>query len=118
MKWCNICEIECEDTAPTCPKCGASLSDVDVSKRGFDDMVSGDYQVLTHIFDNVEANVFTAYLNSNGIETYVHYEGNGPYKSLLIEPSTDGTSIFVLSNQFEDAKVLMDQFEYVHETLD
>lgn len=46
----------------------------------------------------------------------MHYEGNGPYKSLLIEPSTDGTSIFVLSSQLEDAKALMDQFEYVHES--
>ncbi len=116
MKWCNNCEIECEDTMEACPKCGASLSDVDVSAHDFDDMVSGDFEVLTHIFDNVEADVFTAYLNSNGIETYVHYEGNGPYKTLLIEPGTDGTSIFVSSDQLEDAKALMEQFVYTHES--
>ena len=117
MKWCNKCEIECEDTMETCSKCGASLSDVDVSEHEFDDMVSGDYEVLTHIYDNVEADVFAAYLDSNGIKTYVHYEGHGPYKTLLIEPGTDGTSIFVSSDQLEDAKILMEQFEYKHESL-
>jgi hypothetical protein len=80
-------------------------------------MVSGDYEVLTHIYDNVEADVFAAYLESNGIKTYVHYEGHGPYKTLLIEPGTDGTSIFVSSDQLEDAKSLMEQFEYKHESL-
>lgn len=116
MKWCNNCEIECEDTVETCPKCGASLSDVAVSAHDFDDMVSGEFEVLTHISDNVEADLFTAYLNSNGIETYVHYEGNGPYKTLLIEPGTEGTSIFVSSDQLEEAKSLMEQYEYTHES--
>jgi len=116
MKWCNKCEIECSDSTETCPKCGASLSDVDVSEHDFDDMVRGNFEVLTHIYDNVEANLFTAYLNSNGIETYVHYELNGPYKTLLIEPGTEGTIILVSSNQLEDAKVLMEQYEYISES--
>ncbi len=84
MKWCNNCEIEIKDTMETCPKCDASLSDVDVSSHDFDDMVNGDYELLTHISDNVEADLFTAYLNSNKIKTYVHYEANGPYKTLLL----------------------------------
>lgn len=116
MKWCNNCEIECEDSVVACPECGASLSDVEISEHDFDDMVSGDFDILTHISDNVEADVFTAYLNANGIETYVHYEGNGPYKTLLLEPGTEATAIFVASKQLEDAKVLMDAFEYVHES--
>ncbi len=116
MKWCNQCEIECEDTMEVCQECGASLSDVDVSEHDFDDMVSGDFEVLTHIFDNVEVDVITAYLNANGIKTYVHYESNGPYKTLLLEPGTEGTAIFVLSDQLEDAKVLMEQFDYKHES--
>lgn len=116
MKWCNNCNIECEDTMEVCSKCGASLSDVYISDHDFDDAVDGDFELLTHILDNVEANVFISYLDANGIETYVHYEGEGPYKTLLIEPGTDGTSIFVLSDQLEVAKTLMEQFEFVHES--
>ena len=116
MKWCNSCEIECEDTFDACPTCGESLSDVLKTEHDFDDMVSGDYETLTHIRDNVEANVFISYLNSNGIETYVHYENEGPYKALLTEPGTEGTLILVSSNQLEDAKVLMEAFEYDHES--
>jgi len=116
MKWCNVCEIECEDNAETCPKCGKSLSDVLKSEHDFDDMVNGDYDILAHIDDNVEVDVLVSYLNSNGIETYVHYEKNGPYKTLLLEPGADKTIVLVASNQLEDAKVLYEQFEYKHET--
>ncbi len=116
MKWCNNCEIECEDTIETCQKCGASLSDIDVTSNDFDDMVTGDYEVLTCISDNLEADLFTAYLNSNGIETYVHYEGNGPYKALLLEPGIEGTSIFVSSPQLEEAKALMHEYKYMNES--
>lgn len=115
MKWCNVCEIECEDTMEACPKCGASLSDVYISDHDFDDVVDGDFELLTHIKDNVEANVLISYLNSSGVETYVHYEENGPYKTLLLEPGMEDTSIFVLSDQLELAKELLDQFEFVHE---
>lgn len=115
MKWCNNCETECEESNETCLKCGASLSDVYVSENELDDVASEEFEILTYISDNVEADVFTAYLNSNGIKTYVHYKGNGPYKTLLLEPGSERTSIFVLNEQMEDAKILMGQFEYVHE---
>ncbi|MBN2796765.1 MAG: hypothetical protein JXR88_15245 [Clostridia bacterium] len=118
MKWCNNCQIECEDSMEVCSKCGASLSDVYISDHDFDDMVSGDFELLTHIRDNVEANVLISYLNGNGIETYVHYEGNGPYKTLLIEEGMENTSIFVLSDQLDLAKELLEQFVFEHESLE
>jgi len=115
MKWCNKCELEWEDTVELCEKCGASLSDVYISDHDFDDMVKGDYELLTHIYDNVEADVFVSYLNASAIKTYVHYENMGPYKTLLMEPGGEGSSIFVSKDQLEEAKALMDKFEYVHE---
>lgn len=117
MKWCNSCEMDVEVINETCSKCGTSLSDVDLSTNDFDDMVSGDFDVLAQILDNVEANVFVAYLNSNGIKTYVHYEGDGPYKTLLKEPGNGGTLVLVASDQLDEAKTLMGEFEYVHESL-
>lgn len=117
MKWCNNCEIECDDQAKVCPNCGESLLDVDNDSEEWDEVPKGEFELLTHIFDNVEADVFLSYLQANGIEVYVHYESSGPYKTLLIEPETEGTAIFVAKDQLEDAKILMDQFEYVHEPL-
>jgi len=115
MKYCNTCQKEFDDKVTTCPECGASFSDVLKSDHDFDDMVAGDFEMLTHIRDNVEADVFASYLEANGVKTYVHYEGNGPYKTLLLEPGLEGTAIFVVSDKLEEAKTLMDQFEYVHE---
>ncbi len=113
MKWCNICEIECGDEMTSCPKCQSSLTDVDPSIKANDQMVKGDFEYLTHIKDNVEADVFAAFLKGNGIRTYVHYQGNGPYKGMLLEVGSEDTTIFVDSMQLEEAQVLMASFEYV-----
>lgn len=117
MKWCHNCNIEVEDHIDICPKCKEHIVTADEVVVKKHEIPHGDYEMLTHIFDNVEADVFLSYLESNGIKTYVHFENRGPYKNLLIEPGTeDGTEIFVIKEQLEEAQALMKEFNYEHET--
>ncbi len=107
MPWCPKCRIEYRENFSTCTDCNSNLvekhEDENEEKPVYD-----HEKYLTTVYNNIEADMLEALLNSYKIPVLRKYRDAGGYLKIYMGSVASAIDIFVPSKLYELAKDLIE----------
>lgn len=130
MSWCPNCKEEYEDHVQTCAECGEALTSELVSESEVTEIeaiikepvyverdeaiIDGELKLLYMAQSEEEVQIVTSYLHASGITVLRKDRGAGSYLNIVYGYSTQGTDLYVLEQDFNEAEKFIEEMDYSH----
>ncbi|WP_088034631.1 putative signal transducing protein [Evansella clarkii] len=107
MRWCPNCGAEFINKRETCTDCNVMLTEEEPAEENDPHMEYLETEFLVTASREIEANMLTSFLESNGIKTMRKYREAGGYLTVYMGDTSYGIDIYADKNRLEEAKELI-----------
>ncbi|MTI67313.1 MAG: hypothetical protein FH753_12050 [Firmicutes bacterium] len=119
IMWCPKCKSEYREGFTRCEKCNEDLVEkLKEENKKKDNKVIKDIELvyLTNVANEKEADIIEALLNSYNIKVIKKHKEAGDYLNIYMGSSNYGMDLYVSTNEYEDAKKIINEKSDINNT--